>query len=401
MSIDSPSPSLAERVQSLKLAPDIRVPPRRRGFGWVWLLVAALAGSGGAYAYIHYAPRPEADEGNGAATTSRATAPAPERSAGGPATVLEAGGYIVPAQKVQISPKVGGQVVSLYKDLEEGTFVEAGTVLAELETTEFEFELRRTQAMVDLAKARWEELKNGNREEEKLQAAAALREAEEQLTQSEDELLRMRSTGRAASPDELTKAESKVATNRQRVEQQRQVYKIMVDGPRSERIAAAEAEYRQAVAERDKAQWRLDNTRVISPITGVILEKKAEVGNTVRPEAFSNGLSASLCDMADLTNLEVDVDISERDIWKIQRGQRCEVRTEANRDAVYRGFVARIMPVASRSKASVSVRIKIEVPADDSSLRPEMRARVRFLKPEEGPAATPGPSASAPQRPSP
>lgn len=373
MSIDSPTSSLAERVQSLKLGSHVRVPPRRRGLGWWWwLVVAAVAASG--YGYYHFR------QGSTAATASGPQPSAPiVAPSSGSNVVLEAGGYIIPAQKVQISPKVGGQVVKLFNNLEEGTFVPAGTILAELETTEFEFELRRAQAQVDLAKARWEELKNGSREEEKLQAAAALKEAEELLAQAEEELTRLRNSARAVSPDEMTKAESRVATNRQRVEQQRQVLKMTLDGPRQERIAAAKAEYEQACAERDKAKWRLDNTKVVSPITGVILEKKAEVGNTVRPEAFSNGLSASLCDMADLTNLEVDVDISERDIQRIRKGQRCEIRTEAIKEKVYRGWVSRIMPVASRSKASVSVRVKIDVPPDESNLRPEMRARVRFL----------------------
>lgn len=375
MSTDSPAGSLAERVQSLKLGTNVRVAPRHRGWGWVWLVV--ILGGGGAAGY-GYLQLKNLGQPQASATTPTSTSPiVPASSASG--ILLEAGGYIIPAQKVQISPKVGGQVVRLFKNLEEGTFIPEGTVIAELETTEFEFELRRAQALVDLAKARWGELKNGSREEEKLQASAALKEAAEQLSQAEDELARLRSSGRATSPDELTKAESKVAMNRQKVEQQRQMLKMTLDGPRPERIAAAQAEYEQAVADRDKAKWRLDNTKVVSPITGVILEKKAEVGNTVRPEAFSNGLSASLCDMADLTNLEVDVDISERDIWRIKRDQRCEIRTEANKEVVYTGKVSRIMPVASRSKASVSVRIKIDVPKSDTGLRPEMRARVRFL----------------------
>jgi multidrug resistance efflux pump len=387
----------------LKLGSHVRVPPRRRGLGWWWLvLVAVLAASG--YGYYHY--RVLHSDGGATASSPQPTLPIVAATSGSN-IVLEAGGYIIPAQKVQISPKVGGQVVKLFNNLEEGTFVPAGTILAELETTEFEFELRRAQAQVDLAKARWEELKNGSREEEKLQAAAALKEAEELLAQAEEELARLRSSARAVSPDEMTKAESRVATNRQRVEQQRQMLKMILDGPRQERIAAAKAEYEQACAERDKAKWRLDNTKVVSPITGVILEKKAEVGNTVRPEAFSNGLSASLCDMADLTNLEVDVDISERDIQRIKKGQKCEIRTEANKDKVYRGWVSRIMPVASRSKASVSVRVKIDVPPGETNLRPEMRARVRFLAdkgetpPASGsttPAAAAGTTSASPIR---
>ncbi len=155
---------------------------------------------------------------------------------------------------------------------------------------------------------------------------------------------------------------------------------MMKKGVRDERKDAAKAEYEQACAEMAKAKWRLDNCQVTAPIDGIILEKKTELGNTVRPEAFSNGLSANLCDMADLRHLEVEVDISERDIRQISKDQKCLITTEAFKDKKYTGKVARIMPVASRSKASVTVRVKIDVPPSEVDLRPEMRARVQFLK---------------------
>jgi len=155
---------------------------------------------------------------------------------------------------------------------------------------------------------------------------------------------------------------------------------MMKKGVRDERKDAAKAEYEQACAEMAKSKWRLDNCQVTAPIDGIILEKKTELGNTVRPEAFSNGLSANLCDMADLRNLEVEVDISERDIRQVTKNQKCLITTEAFKDKKYTGHVARIMPVASRSKASVTVRVKIDVPESERDLRPEMRARVQFLK---------------------
>lgn len=377
----SPSPSLAERVQALKLPATVRAKPARRSV-WPWLMLLLVALSAAAW---------------WAKGGFKATAPAASASVSAPVVVpaergLEAGGYIVPAQKVQISPKVGGQVVSLYRNLEEGLFVPKGTVLATLDATEYEFDLRRATALAELAQAKHEELAKGNREEEKKLAAAALRESQEQWEQTRDELGRLRDSGRAATPDELVRAESRFRALEQKVEQQKQTLKMMLDGPREERIRAAKAEWDQTIADRDKAQWRLDNTRVVSPINGVILEKKAEVGNMVRPEAFSNGLSASLCDMADLTNLEVDVDISERDIRQIKRGQKCKIWTEAVRDKSYEGVVARIMPVASRSKASVSVRVKIFMPENETELRPEMRARVKFLPDEEAKPAASSPA---------
>ena len=83
--------------------------------------------------------------------------------------------------------------------------------------------------------------------------------------------------------------------------------------------------------------------------------------------------------MADLKELEVDVDMSERDLTSFYRGQKCEVRTEAFPEKVYQGVVSRLWPEANRSKASVSARVRIDIPDNDVLLRPEMRARVAFL----------------------
>ena len=143
-------------------------------------------------------------------------------------------------------------------------------------------------------------------------------------------------------------------------------YKMMKDdgkGPRYEKIRAARGDLAQAEADYDKAKWRWENTRVKSPISGIILSKKTEKGNIVNPSAFSNGLSASLCEMADLYNLEVDLSIAERDIAKLFKDQECRIRPEAYPNRIYKGFVSRIMPMADRSKASVTVRVKVEFPA--------------------------------------
>ncbi len=383
------TPSLQERVQSLRLNKDIRVPPRRGG-KLFWLIILGIFVGGGSWLWLNYGEAFRKMMSTSTAPLASATATKPvEKEKVASNVALEAGGYIVPFQKVQVSPKVGGQVKQLY--IEEGGYVKAGAVLAELEVEEYLFEFRRAKAIAELAKAKLDEVERGNRDEEKLQASAAEQEATESLKLAKDELTKLQASGAAITLDELDKAKSRVRISEQKLEQQKAINAMMKKGQRDERKFAAKAEYDQACADRDKAQWRLDNCKVVAPINGVILEKKTELGNTVRPEAFSNGLSANLCDMADLKNLEVEVDISERDIRQIKKGQVCNISTEAYKDKKYTGKVARIMPVASRSKASVTVRVKIEVPDDEKDLRPEMRARVQFLK---DPSDVPSPGAS-------
>jgi HlyD family secretion protein len=394
---DSPATStLQERVQSLRLGREVRVPPRRSSMLF-WILVLGLLAAIGIWVYQSYGAQWAGVFSSAPSSTTSATAANANGSPGhadkekSTANIaLEAGGYIVPVQKVQVSPKVGGQVMALF--IEEGTFVEKGQKLAELERDEYLFEYNRTKALAELAKAKFDEAEHGNRDEEKWQADAAEKEASESLKLAQDELTKVKASGYASSFDERDKAESRYKIALQKLEQQKALNKLMKLGTRAERLEAARSEYQQACSERDKAKWKLDSCDVVAPISGVILEKKTELGNTVRPEAFSNGLSASVCDMADLRNLEVEVDISERDIRRIKRGQKCLIRTEAFTDKKYDGQVARIMPVASRSKASVTVRVKINVPSDEKDLRPEMRARVQFLKEGEADSVATSPA---------
>src|SRR5262249_13807624 len=151
--------------------------------------------------------------------------------------------------------------------------------------------------------------------------------------------------------------------------------KLMIEGPRKERIDAARAEVKQAEADVVKAQWRLDNCLVRAPITGTILTKKAEEGNMINPSAFSNGLSATLAEMADLSEREVELDVWERDIARIFVGQRCMVKAaEALPKREYEGVVSRLMPIANRAKGAVPVRVTVTVPKEEEGayLKPEM-----------------------------
>jgi multidrug resistance efflux pump len=176
---------------------------------------------------------------------------------------------------------------------------------------------------------------------------------------------------------------------KRRVERLRFALKIMNRGAREEKRRAAESELKAAEADVEKAKWRWDNCIIRAPISGHILTKKAEKGNVVNPLAFS--IAASLCEMADLGDLEIDLSIQERDIAQIEKGQLCTVMPEAfqNHEPFrklhphgYDGYVIRLMPIADRSKGAINVRVKVEIPKDEVGkiLKPEMSVVVLFQK---------------------
>jgi hypothetical protein len=87
--------------------------------------------------------------------------------------------------------------------------------------------------------------------------------------------------------------------------------------------------------------------------------------------------------MADLSDLEVDLSIQERDIAGVFKGQKCRVVAEAFRDRKpYPGFVSRLMPTADRAKGAIPVRVKLRVPREEEGvyLKPDMSVIVSFLK---------------------
>jgi multidrug resistance efflux pump len=386
--------TMRDRVARLRLPDKVDAPTSGNRVGWLpWALCVLLAVScvsillrGGGrtpVAEIPVAKQP---------TNGKAAAPVPaaEAKSAAPAageTVLEWKGYIIPAHQIQVSPiEVAGRITKLF--VEEGKQFKAGEVLAELDRSSYEAEFQEAEANVQLAKVRLEELRNGSRPEEIALAYAELKETEESLKQAKLDYERNKHllTG-ALSAKEFEAAQYAYTSLLQRVEKLRKTYELVRIGPRIERINAAEAELQLAEARLKRAKWRLDNCTIRAPVSGTILKKSAEIGNLVSPLSFN--VSASICEMADLSDLEVELDITERDISKIIVGQPCRIRAEAYPSRQYEGVVDRVMPIANRAKGAVPVRVRINVPPEEEGkyLKPEMGAIVTFLAPE--PAKTP------------
>lgn len=398
---ETPQPNLRERVQSLRL-PDDEASAGRGRRRWIWWVVLVLLAGGG---YVAYAIVSNRDDRPSAAATSAAPSPSAAQSAGGnsEATATSSGGpttpnarsaavassgeiaheskgYIIPAHQILVSPKVPGMLTMLR--IEEGQRVKKDDILARLETTDYEADCQRAQAAVAIAQQKLLELEHGNRKEDIAQAEAEVQEAQAQRSQLHAEWQRisqLRKSG-VATQSEYDLAEANFKANDRRVERLQKAYDLMLAGPRQERIDAARGDLALAKAELAKANWRFDNCTIKAPISGTILIKRAEEGNIVNPIVM-NG-SYSLCEMADLSDLEVELKIQERDISKIFQGQKCKVRAEAWPERVYEGYVSRLMPIADRGQGAVPVRVKISVPPDEEGvyLKPEMGAVVTFLK---------------------
>jgi multidrug efflux pump subunit AcrA (membrane-fusion protein) len=381
-------------VQSLRLPERSAAPATWRTF-LPWVLCAALAGC---VAFLSLREAPPGEGQAAAAVRAEGTADGQQLSASAdgalaavPAgeVVLKNKGNITPIHQIQVSPKVSGMVEKL--TFKEGDKVQKGDVLAVLEKVEYQSDYDRATGAEASAQARLETLRRFRKQE----ADQAKAELDETVAQREQLLLDWKRSaglrGSALSAKEYEQAESAYRAMDRRSARLRVAWLFLKDkGPRDEQIAAAEADVRSATADKAKAKWRLDNCVVTAPISGTILTKKTEEGSIVNAAAFN--IAASLCDMANLAEMEVDLAIPERDIAKVMRPvrdesrkvwrrQKCQVVAEAYPDRPYDGYVSRIMPMADRGKGSVPVRVRIVISPREAGqyLRPDMGALVRFL----------------------
>ncbi len=275
-----------------------------------------------------------------------ATVGAPVGGSGGassPQTTVTANGYVVARTKASVSAKTAGRLAFL--GVSEGSFVRQGTVIARLDNADFQAAVGQAEANVAAAEA-------------------SLIEAQSDRDQTAREAKRLRDV-RAQNVNlvalqELENGESRAAQAEARV------------NAAQARQRVAEAGLRLAVANND-------NTIIRAPFTGTVLRKDAEVGEVVAPSVGGGLTRGAVVTMADLTTLEVEVDVNEAYIARITKGLPALITLDAYPDTAFRGEVRQVVPTADRQRATVQV--KVSIIDRDSRILPEMGARVDFQQP--------------------
>jgi HlyD family secretion protein len=323
--------------------------PRRRWAPWALLLILiAVAGWFYPSARDYYA-RSRAPE----VEIARATQIAPAANGGTAAVpILVATGYVVARRSSDVGVKTGGRLQTL--GFEEGTRVRGGEVIARIEHADLDAQLAASTAAVAEA------------ETQLAQATAAhdddVKQLERQRALSKDGI-----TTTAA----LTTAEATAAVS-------------------AARVKAAEAAIVSARARVRVIEESLENTNVRAPFDGVVIKKRAEVGETVSPFGVAGQAAregGAIATIADIRELEVQTEVAETSVAKLTRGLPAAVKLQAYPDAEFAGRVREIFPSADRAKAIVEVRVTILNPTPD--VKPELTASVTFQQP-------PVPGASAP-----
>lgn len=358
--------------------------PRSGGRTWMVLaaIVLALGGGAGAAVWYYY------QTSGKSIAAAFATRPidvtlvriaAPERDVS--AAMLVATGRIVSDVQVNVATKVSGQIVELF--VEQGDRVEKDQVLARVE--DVTYRAQRDEAAANLSRL-GSMIERARAEVARAEAAVLQAQADLEFEQRNYERLARLGQTNQASEFEVLSARSRADSARAAVE----VAKAAVE---TSRAAALAAESDRAAAEAVLRIWqkRLDDCAIRAPISGVILERNAQVGDFVAAEGGRGAnANAQLVRIADMQRLRVEVDISERDVGRLTAGQRARISPDAARNSTYDGYIMWIDPLSDYAKAQVQVKVRIENPGPD--LRIEGSAKVEFLTaPVSTPASGPAP----------
>jgi len=268
-------------------------------------------------------------------------------SAGSAKTLLNASGYVTARRAATVSSKVTGKVMEVL--VEEGKKVEEGQVLARLDASNIEAGFRLAQAQLDASRTFLEETKPN-------------------LVFAQRELKRFTDLAatKIVSDSDLRKAE-------------------MESRALDARLVRQTSEI--TIREREVEQWKqqLDDMIIRAPFAGVVTAKNAQPGEMISTMSAGGFTRTGICTIVDMTSLEIEVDVNESFINRIQPQQPVEATLDAYPDWRIPGKVIAIIPTADRQKATVKVRVGFD--QLDDRILPDMAVKVAFRSVDDGKAA--------------
>jgi RND family efflux transporter MFP subunit len=334
---DTDNQALLGQLRIDRTQRETRFDPRRRR--WIAAAGLVLVGLIGAGAWFGLSGR--------AALPVRTAVAQPMAGGGANASVLDATGYVTARRQATVSAQITGTLTEVL--IEEGDHVKAGQVLGRLEDTAQRAALAQAQAQLKAVRALL------------VQYQAQLAQSERDVKRAEDLVER-----KLVSQQAVEQARTQVETGAAQVQGQRKQIELATAAVRS-------------------AQVQLGYCTVRAPFTGVVIAKAAQVGEIVSPLSAGGGFTRTgIGTIVDMDSLEIEVDVNEAYINRVQPGQPVESVLNAYPDWKIPSHVIAIIPTADRAKATVKVRIGLDV--KDGRIVPDMGVRVSFLE-DQKPAA--------------
>jgi HlyD family secretion protein len=305
-------------------------------------------------------------------------------------TTINATGTIEPEEVIDVGAQVAGQIISFGSDprgngktIDYGSPVEKDTVLARIDESVYQAQVERARAQVEQAKSGVEQA-----EAQVAQAQANVQRAEADLGQMQAKVNQadrdwkraqvLKPSGAIAGVDYDT-AEATYRTNRATlavgeatVAQTKASLKDALAN-----VSKAKATLNEALAALHNAEINLGYCTIKSPVKGVIVDRRVNVGQTV----VSSLNAPSLFLIAkDLKRLQVWASVNEADIGNIHSGQAVTFTVDAFPGRVFKGVVAPDQPRlnASMTQNVVTYTVVVNTDNSDGKLLPYLTANLQF-----------------------
>jgi HlyD family secretion protein len=271
---------------------------------------------------------------------------------------ISATGTVEPEEVIDVGAQVAGQILSFGRDadgktVDYGSKVSAGTVLAKIDESLYTADAAQAEAQVKAARA--------NRQ----RAEADLQQLNAKLHQAQRDWQRARKLG-------PSQALAEVSYDAYQAAYQTAVANVAI-GKAAILQAGAGLEQAQAVLRR--AQRNLGYCTIVSPVSGVIIDRRVNIGQTV--VASLNAPSLFLI-AKDLTRMQVWVAVNEADIGKVQPGQPVTFTVDAFPGETFQGQVGKIRLNASMTQNVVTYTVEIVTDNRSGRLLPYLSANVQF-----------------------
>lgn len=306
-------------------------------------------------------------------------------------TYFEATGNLASDESIDVAPAVAGKIAEVNFDV--GSFVTKGSVLVRLDPRDAQIRLEQAKDQVvqqqkaydqAVANLRQAQVRLGVKDNEvfNIETFSQVKSTRANLELAEKELARaerLYATGDVSKSTLDTRRSARDALLGQ-LDEARSIAAVAVKAIDSARAAAQSAKAGIATAQTQvqSAQKAVNDTSILSPISGYVSERVADPGEYISPSAPNTKIAT----IVRTSPLRMKIDVPEQSIGKIATGQGISLQTSAYPDRNFAGTVVRILP--SLNTAARTLTVEAEVPNSDGLLKPGQFATVRITqsKPE-------------------
>ena len=340
---------------------------KKKTFFWI---LGILLLSGAAFAYTYYS------RGKDSAVKYRTV----KVERGAISAYVTANGTINPVITVLVGSQVSGTIQRLYADY--NSRVKKGQLIAQIDPAIFQAQVSQAKAKLENARAALLNAQadvstaGANVESSRanvIKARVSVEDTKRNLGRSTE--LFGRNLISASDRDAAQTAYDSALAQWEAARAQEKASQAQLESARA-KLEAARAQIRQAEAELELAQVNLDHTRITAPVTGIVISRNVDVGQTV---AASLQAPTLFTIAQDLTEMQVDTNVSEADIGRVAIGQEATFTVDAFPNLTFQGKVTDIRNAPVTVQNVVTYNVVIQVKNPELKLRPGMTANASVL----------------------